>query len=348
MKFVILLTLAFTFSCKKQNAIIGKPKPAFRFDAYSINYNEKETFERRKELLHLVYSHLINDESSKLFAEDHLQEIKIAHKSSVAHDENFAKLIVSYKDKEELYYIPEESSPDWLLSNLNIKRDPAYQAIFLGGKFKKNQMSYLVITKKDEVMANEIYFQSKTLSFDKIANFKLEQITKFQNVKIKLNPYKTAFELKEFTNRQVQPGKCFVLRRVNRVGEGGGGGDLPVPCTCEYKIFRPVLIPGVLEPVSENKFTHEVIVNNSKLMIQGNEISLNLKNENDLNKLEFNLFNDQYYSERLKGIKLNDYCNREPEENITLKEELRYEVEVIIDGTSMLPEQLSNLPKEIE
>lgn len=346
MKIFLILLLALTYSCKKQNDIIGKPKPAFRFDAYSTNFDEKETFERRKELLHLIYSHLINDESSKLIAEDQLQDIKVTHKTSITHDENFAKLVVSYKDKEELYYIPEESTPEWLLSNLNIKRDQAYEAVFLGGKFKRNQTTYLVITKKDEVMANELYFQSKTLNFEKVTSFKLEQLTKFQKVQIKINPYRTVFELKEFTNRQVQPGKCFVMRRVVRGSEGGG--DVPVPCTCEYKIFRPVLINNVLEPITENNFSHEVIVNNSKLNVQGNEISLNLNRESDLNQLEFNLFNEQYFSERVKGIKMNDYCNRDPEENITLKEELRYVVEVVIKGTSMLSDQLSNLPKEID
>lgn len=346
MKLLIILMLSLTFSCKKQNDIAGKAKPAFRFDAFSVNYNDKETLERRKELLHLVYSHLINDEGNKLFANDRLQDISVQHITSIDHDENFAKLIVSYKDKEELYYIPEESSQDWLLNNLGIKRDQAHQAIFIGSKFKKNQTSFLIITKKDEVLSNEIYFQSRTLNFDKVTNFKLEQITKFQKVKIKIKPFKTVFELKEFTNQQRQPGKCFVMRRVVRGGEGGG--DVPVPCTCEYKIFRPVLIAGVLEPIAENKFTHEVIVNNSKLTVLGNEISLNFNYESYLNKLEFNLFNDQYFSERIKGIKMNDYCNRDPEENVTLKEELRYEVEVIIDGTSMLLEQLSNLPKVID
>lgn len=226
MKFLILFTLALAFSCKKQNDILGKSKPAFRFDAFSTNYNESETFQRRKELLHLVYSHLINDEANKLFSQDQLQEIVVPHKTSLDHDENFAKLIVSYKDREELYYIPEESTQEWLLNNLNIKRDQAYQAVFFGVKFKRNQTSYLVITKKDEVLSNEIYFQSKTLSFDKITSFKLEQITKFQNVKVNVVPYKNIFEWKEFANRQVQPGKCFVLRRLNPIGEGGGGGEI--------------------------------------------------------------------------------------------------------------------------
>lgn len=104
----------------------------------------------------------------------------------------------------------------------------------------------------------------------------------------------------------------------------------------------------MLEPITDAKLNHEITVNDSKLIVAGNEIILNLKNENELNKIEFNLFNESYFSQKIKGIKLNDYCTRDPEENVTLKEELRYVVEVRIDGTSMSLDQLSNLPKVIE
>lgn len=348
MKFLILLLILLSISCKKQNSFQGKAKPVFRLDSFSTNYNEKETYFRRKELLHLVYSKLVNDDANKLFSIEKLSEININHKTSIEHDLNYARLVVSYPDHEELFYIPIESTKDWLLNNLNLKRSNSFQPIFIGANFQKNETSYLLITNKEEVLANEIHFQNKELHFENVTKINLEQISKFQSLNLKLSAVKNQLVLKESKGRQVFPGKCFVPRRVVIGGEGGGGRDIPVPCTCEYKIFKPVLSSDLFEDVDLSEVIHRIVVNNENLEVKGAEFEISLKNENQLNSFAIDFFNEEYVNQKVKGIKMSEYCTRDPEENVNIKEEYHYNVEVNVLGTSLQIDQIINLPKEIE
>jgi hypothetical protein len=171
--FLVLLELS---ACKNVNQTAGPVKLPFDSRPYTVNSLTSTGSSLRKKLLHEVY--LSQRESMDKNVEQVSEKDLEAIKDDSNLNNNFAKLIVSYADKEELFYIPEGIKKEEVVSLLSLRLEQGKSWIWKSNLLKA-KTSYLIEASSQEVLENEKSFSTMTTS-------KLEMVYPFQVVEISL------------------------------------------------------------------------------------------------------------------------------------------------------------------
>jgi hypothetical protein len=156
-KIILFLLLLQIVACKNaiQKTEAGPASMLFDSRAYSVNKLTTTGSSLRRKLLHQIYlshSNAILDEKAKITDSDSF-EIK----EDVNFNQNFSKLIISYSDREELFYIPETFSKESLNSMLNLKLESGKSWVWKSD-LKTGKTAYLVEVSIEEILENEKKF----------------------------------------------------------------------------------------------------------------------------------------------------------------------------------------------
>jgi hypothetical protein len=184
-KFAIFCLVSLIVSCK--NATTPSSQATLPFDghAFSVNNFSGNSSSLRKKLLHEIYlnkKEIKQIESEKVIEND-LEDIK----DDSNYNKNFKKLIVSYSNREELFYIPNsfQKSEVQLALGLENKKNKSWvwkNELLIG------EVAYLIETTPEEVLKNEKYFE-------KYLTKNLEEISPFQKIEISLQVFESKPQL---------------------------------------------------------------------------------------------------------------------------------------------------------
>jgi hypothetical protein len=214
-KIILLLLTIAVFSCKHSNPTSGKINLPFDTRAFSVNNFALDGSATRKKLLHEVYitkKNLPQNESDKIVSSEQ-EDIK----DDINYNKNFAKLIISYSDREELFYIPDGLKKEDIFTTLSLKLNKEKKWIWKS-ELKKGQTAYLIEASPREVLLNEANFAITHANT-------LEIIYPFQAIEVEL---RSAMATPTFGTEKI-------MEKVDRCYEP----ETPSVCECYYSKTVP-------------------------------------------------------------------------------------------------------------
>jgi hypothetical protein len=321
----ILLTLS---ACHPGNQITGESKPEFLLRPYSTNNVRLDRIERRKILNHAIFLKLTH----KPVSLDLPQEFKEFDGKN--YEKHFAKLIVSYANREEVYYVPEESNHEWLLENLHIERNTSNNYIWINKKLSKGKTSFLISTNKEEILKNEVNFIKKDSIVETMSELHLSNISQFQKVSYNIEA------------KHAAPSFSFSVKEKT-MGRKCDDGERATICRCVYKVEDRIEGYNEFQSLQSKEILFSYSVNSSEeVNISGNNFEKSFLVENEENTIILRFKNEIQYSKIVSGIPLNNECVNSLEDRILITERIKYIVKVSIFGTNQKLDDV-DLPKEI-
>jgi hypothetical protein len=103
--------------------------------------------------------------------------------------ENSAKLIVSFEDRLEIYFLPSGILKEKVLSDLHLEASEQRHFDWIQSDVEfltKGKIYYLVSSKKTDLLDNDIYFHNQFLALGESFNEKIFTFSKYQVLELKL------------------------------------------------------------------------------------------------------------------------------------------------------------------
>lgn len=321
----LLFSFSLVVSCKnspQSSRAINLPFDARPFSVNNTSLNESPL---RKKLLHEIY--LIQKaaktaDTARIISED-LEDIK----DDVNYNKNFSKLIVSFADREELYYIPEGVSKQDLLPALSLKLESGKSWIWKSN-IKKGQTVYLIEASPTEVLANEKLFSTATTS-------SLDTIYPFQTVEISLQVLIATPAFTTQSSIAVEPSCSPGKTR----------------CFCHYSRSVPTGGMSSYTPIGKNNVEGSIFLGEMQMptvfRLENNRLLTNFSSDpQQMDKKSFKI--NLPSMEQFQFISKPDACEQIVVNKVfDLKNEFRYVMEFKIRGVSETLETFGALPVEI-
>lgn len=324
---LFLLTFSLVVSCKKSPQTSHKINLPFDARPFSINNTSFNESILRKKLLHAIYiaqKVSVQADADKIVPED-LEDIH----DDVNYNYNFSKLIVSYADREELYYIPEGIDKKDLLSALSLKLESGKSWVWKSD-IKKRQTAYLIETSSTEVLVNEKLFSSTVTN-------SLSEIYPFQTIEISLQVSKSIPIFTSVAKRSRFP-NCRDY-------------ESPDVCYCEYaktipngsySSFSNISKPSITGTWSSNQTAQPLtfqLQNNILKTVIPADATLT---EKKVFKIEFPS------SEGFQFVSVPNNCGSWiPNETFNLTNQFQYKMEFKVIGASETLESFGTMPEQI-
>lgn len=324
---LLLLSFSLIVSCKKSDQISHKINLPFDARPFSVNNTSFNESTLRKKLLHAIYmAQKVSEQADadKIVPED-FEDIN----DDVNYNYNFSKLIVSYADREELYYIPEGINKNDLLSALSLKLESGKSWVWKSD-IKKRQTAYLIETSSTEVLVNEKLFSSTVTN-------SLSEIYPFQIIEISLQVAMATPTFSSVAKRSHIP-NCRDY-------------ESPDVCYCEYaktipngsySSFSNISKPSVTGTWSSNQTSQPLtfqLQNNILKTVVSADVA---QTEKKVFKIEFPS------SEGFQFVSVPNNCGRWiPNEAFNLANQFQYKMEFKVIGASETLETFGAMPTQI-
>jgi hypothetical protein len=178
MHYLLIILSVLTISCKKENSL-GNSASLLKADAKSalILQNEDNSFLARKKIMNQLVEEkipsLTNNLANRINPHDELVGFQMLQKeldTYVEKEKNMAKLVVSYQDHMEIYFLPNGFPLNQVFGTLRLQVDPERSFKWLkhdsssaypGGTF------YLVSVNLDDIVKNDQNFFQEVTKQDK-------------------------------------------------------------------------------------------------------------------------------------------------------------------------------------
>lgn len=311
----LLFTLLILASCKNTNATSGKASIPFDSRLFSSYQFEGDISLLRKKLLHEVYL------TKKGQTESSLEEINANDfeklKDDQSYNQNFSKLIVSFYNRDELYYIPAGTKQADIISALNLKLEKNKSFIWKS-EIKKGATAFLIEASPTEVLENEINFQ-----------------TEFTSELTKIGP----FQIIEVTAEILKSRPLFIIQSNTVKIRGCKNTEAPELCQCDYTRIVPNGNYSEYEKFDNDTFGifkndngfYKTILKGDENNIEAKELTLSLPS-----------------SEAITFISNPSQCGGQVHaEQFILKNYFQYKVNFKIKGASETIVNFGILPKKI-
>ena len=233
--YFLFLFILFAFACKKTNTTIGPNKMPFEHSSFLYLAHGTDQSILRRKLLHLNLAKILKENTDvKIASGDEFNIINEPYlfdqndkKIYENYQQTCAEIIVSFKNHQEIYFVPTGIAKDNAMAQLDLKAELGNNLLWgkdPGAFLTKGNIYYLVSSNITEMKNNDSNFY-KTQFF--LKDFKEESFKFKKNQKIildfKLDYFLRQTEIVNRTNANVQ--KC--TKDMNEAGVCGG---------CDYKI----------------------------------------------------------------------------------------------------------------
>lgn len=319
MKSLVLMSLATLIlaSCNENRDLGQKTggRPTTLISPHSINYNYKDFEDKRSMLLNKIYNDIksINEFKSTEEIEKVLEEgVPTSSK-----DADFAKLVIMRPESELVFYIPEHITAKWAYDNLTFERVQGEKHVWINSKFKKGETSFLIFYSDKELLVNEKKFQIKKFTITNVELVHLTDISRYQDVKIKI--------LKR---------KLVVTNDSNVYEENQGfhctNGERRTACRCQFRL--PSLNVSEIS-VDENL---DLIINeDARLKVEASNVGHSFLMEADVNTLKLGYFEAITWTKRVEGIPLNGECIKKVERSVAYPIKALMDFDIEVRGASL-------------
>jgi hypothetical protein len=237
----------------------------FEARSFSTNNFSNNISSLRKKLLHEIYTTM---KSEKVIDSDKIIESDFENiKDDTNYNNNFAKLIVSYFDHEELFYLPEGTRQADVVSILNLKLAKNKTWVWKS-ELVKAQTAYLIEANANEILKNEIEFTVEEQE-------NVTVIYPFQKIQIHLQVLQATpnFKIEE---RSIQFAACK-------------GDD---ECRCTYSRTIPSGSYTSYNLISKDSLNTQITMNQTNTSLKFNPTIDGLEAEllSDFNMKDLNIF----------------------------------------------------------
>lgn len=191
---LIILSLAALVSCGKKSNDLGSTVAASAFEQKSfltIPHEENKSIIRSKLLNSLVeqtFPALIDNPENKIQKNDELKNYEISEKDLRNYQDKekvFSKVIVSYQDREEIYFVPDRVLIANLPDDLELTAEPDRILKILpsdNDKTFKSGVVYIVSVNHEDLMKNDHNFYKTQMNTAKGANGQSLLIDSYKSV----------------------------------------------------------------------------------------------------------------------------------------------------------------------
>ncbi len=288
---LVCLTTFELLGCDPQNQTKGNKKIIFDSQPHLVIHHEKDQSLLRRKLLNLVLRKHFNDKSYlreeekikngdefKLVAADFSMSAKEMQQYRVMRNK-CAEIIVSFMDRIEIYFVPENISRESAVEQINIFPDSEAQFTWVNNEntlLKRSEVSFLASSTNQEVLENDSHFFKEEISLGE--KFLDKKITISSLQKIKMVIESTLFDKEAVVVHEV--GKR--LKCTKDMQEA----DLCEPC--DYKIKRPSGKEIAHFPKSIQDLHLNLLINGKEVMLQ-NFVNQELDNGKWIFFLDFSL-----------------------------------------------------------
>jgi hypothetical protein len=235
--FSLALLISLT-ACHSTNQTTGKKSIPFDPRPFESHSFLEGSSKLRNKLLHQVYlskKNLAGEFENEITNNDY-SDLKL----SSDYQHNFSTLIVSYKDKEEVFYIPENTKKEEIVNKLKLDTFEGDNWIWKS-EIKRGGIVYLIITSPSEVLENEKNFKYSLTD-------KLETIYPYQRVESSTEVYESNPEIK-------------VISATVKI-HGCRNSEAPELCFCNYTRLVPT--GNMLNFEKNNSIITNTIIGNSQ------------------------------------------------------------------------------------
>ncbi|MBC7540033.1 MAG: hypothetical protein H7281_14515 [Bacteriovorax sp.] len=246
MKHKLLLTLLFlSVACKNINSTSSDPNARnlpFDNSAYlSIPHHDDQSILRRK-LLNLSLSNQLLkndevDENSKVkngdefnFTNDGFNPSSLNLEEYKKIRANAAEVIVSYKDRLEIYFVPTGIERSKALAQLGVITEPGATLSWVDSPdnfLLKNKVYYLLSATKNNLLENDVHFNQQKISLGNDFNEKVLSFSNNQILELEVN---VDYSLRETTLVVLRGQNVKCTRDMHEAG---------VCDPCQYKLEAP-------------------------------------------------------------------------------------------------------------
>jgi hypothetical protein len=191
MKFGLMFFLLLTISCKNSTLPTSQTTLPFDGHPFSVNNFSGTPSGLRKKLLHEIYlkKKVIQQLESEKVTDEDLEDIRFDSN----YNKNFKKLIISYPNSEELFYIPNRFTKDEIFLALGmVSRKNKFWV--WKDELQVGETAYLIEVSPAEVLINEQNFAKVKLST-------LNEIYPFQEIAISLKVFEATPQFKTIRDR---------------------------------------------------------------------------------------------------------------------------------------------------
>ena len=328
MKIITLAFFTFLLVACNNNMVNSKTQTIpFESRAFSVHDLSNNSSVLRMKLLHEIF---MSKKELKLKEEEKISEHDLANiKDDKEFNLNFSKLIVSYADKEELYYIPEGSKKDNIIALLNLPENPDKSWVWKSD-IKKGQTVYLVEVNAEEVLENEKKFSIS------ITN-SLKQIYPFQDIELSL-------DVESSMPKLVSEELSVRLKKCNQP-------ENPEACFCQYSHLVPNGEFLNYAPISKDTVEGDLLLGDKPMSIVFKKENTTLKSIITLNqKVKFAVpfsINFPSFEQMLFTSKPNNCTPLTANQDFILKNYLKYHITYKIFGSNETLETFGKMPQEI-
>lgn len=309
-KFYLFSFLLLAISCKKSTLTNSQVALPFEGHAYSVNNFTGAPSSLRKKLLHEIYLKKKESEveTTAKIVEADFEDIK----DNANYNKNFLKLIISYSQSEELFYIPNGYSKAEVFLALGLENSKNKSWVWKN-ELQKDQTTYLIETSPQEVLNNEKYFE-------KYQTNTLSEIYPFQEVEISLQVFESA------------PQFLTEKRSVSYLS----GGEHQVSCNYERSIPTGGYLPSNLAKLETFEASLELSNNNIPIVFHNDgqvlKAKVNLHNLGD-DKQDFKIGFPE--APTFKYVSTPSNCmTKAPVQEFSLQNKLDYKLNYTVLGTT--------------
>ena len=210
----ILFLFSVLVSCKTSNHNKTESKDSILFDAraFSVHDSPDGPSTLRKKLLHQIYLAKVE---TKSLESDQVTDVDLKDlKDNKNYNNNLSKLVISYSNKDELYYIPKNISKEVILNTITIRQDLA-KVIVWKSFSQEGNIEYVVETNSEEVLENEKEFSIRSTGA-------LDLIYPYQNIEVSLEIEESIPQINTISTHMYWTAFECTLP------------GYPIPCECTY------------------------------------------------------------------------------------------------------------------